>query len=301
MKILFISHFYKPHVGGVEVHLRELIKDLRSKMYEITTITTREPKNLKKKETKNKTKIYRISYPDIKFLGLLKIWVELFKLKKIIKEADLVHIHDVFIWYLPFKLIFPKKKVYITFHGGQDKWPVPIKDKLMVKMAKWLTDGCIAVGEFIEKYYKIKPSFILYGGTEKLKKKRTKKQKDSIVWLGRLDKNTDLPEFLKRFRSLVYGTKRKVVFVGDGELRSECEKYGKVTGFVKNPEKYLKSVETVVPVGYLSYLEAKSRGCKIKTFPTTPIKRDYWKGIKRLKTIPTWDDVVKVYLKLWKS
>ena len=83
-------------------------------------------------------------------------------------------------------------------------------------------------------------------------------------------------------------------------MRKECEKYGKVTGFVKDVSNYLKSAKTVVPVGYLSYLEAKAWGCKIMTFANTPIKHDYWKGIKKLKSIPTWNDVADVYLKLWK-
>ena len=65
-------------------------------------------------------------------------------------------------------------------------------------------------------------------------------------------------------------------------------------------EKYLKTAEYCVPTGYLSYLEAKSYGCKIITFPNNPLKIDYWKEVKLLKTIPTWNEVVKIYLKLWK-
>jgi hypothetical protein len=66
-----------------------------------------------------------------------------------------------------------------------------------------------------------------------------------------------------------------------------------------NPEKFLKTVEYCVPSGYLSYLESKNYGCKIITFPNSPLKIDYWNEIKNLKTIPTWNNISDIYLKLW--
>lgn len=286
MNVVFISHFYKPHVGGVEKHVEKIGERLRVLGHEVIIIAKNHP----------------IKFPNIKFLGLLKIWLELFKLRKVIKKADIVHIHDVFIWYLPFKLIYPRKKVFITFHGGQDIWPVPLKNKFMVQLAEKLTNGNICVGSFIPRYFDIKADKVIYGGVSNQKanaKKINAKLKSTIAWVGRLDKNTDLPEFL-HWLTTCYKLPA-TVFVGDGELRSKCEKYGKVTGLVSDVSKYLKTAETVVPVGYLSYLEAKSWGCKIMVFPKTAIKRDYWKGIERLKSIPTWDDVAKIYLRLWKN
>ena len=35
------------------------------------------------------------------------------------------------------------------------------------------------------------------------------------------------------------------------------------------------------------------------TFANNPLKEDYWNEIKKLKSIPTWDAVADVYLKLW--
>lgn len=282
MNILFISHYSFPHIGGVEKHIDEISKILKKQGNNVSVIS----------ETNN------VSYPHIKFLGLLKIWLEIFKLRKKIENADIVHIHDVFVWYLPFRFIYPKKKVYITFHGGQDIWPIPFKNKLMVKLAAKLTNGNICVGDFIPKYFDIKTDKVIYGAVKKINtKKKNLKLKNSIVWLGRLDKNTDLPGFLSYLKNNKKNL--KVVFVGDGELKFECEEFGKVTGFVKDTSNYLKKAETVVPVGYLSYLEAKNYNCKIKTFPTTPIKKDYWKGIEKVKNIPIWEDIVKIYLNLW--
>lgn len=283
MKILFISHYCLPHIGGVEKHIEKVSEILKKRGHSVTVIAKDHP----------------IKYPNTKILGLLVIWKELFKLRIVIQKADIVHIHDVFIWYLPFRFLYPRKKVYTTFHGGQDVWPVPLKHKILYKLTERLSVGSIAVGGFIEKYYNIKPNYVIYGGVEKIKKQKFKKERNSIIWLGRLDKNTGILEFLSWLKN--NKRKLKVIFLGDGELRDECVKFGKVKGFVSNPLPYLIKAETIAPVGYLSYLEAKQVGAKIKTFATTPIKKDYWKGISKLKDIPTWKDVVSVYLKLWKT
>ena len=108
------------------------------------------------------------------------------------------------------------------------------------------------------------------------------KIKNTIVWLGRQDEDTGINEFKKWLSKQKINY--KVIYVTN----------------VPNPQKYLKTAEYCVPSGYLSYLEAKNMGCKIMTFANNPLKEDYWNEIKLLKTIPTWDEVVNIYLKLWK-
>ena len=275
MKILFISKHKHPHIGGVEVHLRELTKELGKKNHEINTISEED-----------------IKQPKIKIIGLLYIWFWFFKNIRFIKEADIVHIHDVFIWYLPFRFIFPSKKVYITFHGWEGKFPIPLWNIINKRIANKLTHGSIAVGKYIEKYYAIKSDFVIYGGIKSRRRDVIHgiKTLNSIVWLGRTDQDTGYLEFqkwlLKHKQSLPFHGKPKYIV-----------KY--VTN-VKDPEKYLKTAEYCVPSGYLSYLEAKSHGCKIMTFANNPLKEDYWNEIKLLKKIPTWNEVAKVYIKLWR-
>lgn len=292
MKILFLEHYKWPHIGGVEKHVQQVTKYLKQKGHKVRIVSEED-----------------IKYPHIKFLGLFYIWLWLFKNRSLIKQSDIIHIHDVFIWYLPFRFLYPKKKVFTTFHGWECIWPIPQKFILYKRLATKLSVGTIAVGKYIEKYYGIKADVIIYGGASHLGgAKAHPRGVHRIVFVGRLDADTGVVQFLewlknssrqslfKHFRGVI--RQYKIDFVGDGPLRERCKKYGKVHGFC-NPEPYLKRAEIVVPVGYLSYLEAKAAGCKIMTFANTPIKRDYWKGIKRLKKIPTWNDVANVYLKLW--
>ena len=286
MRILFISRYCWPHVGGVERHVERIAESLRRRGNKVTIISEED-----------------IHYPHIKFFGLLYIWFWFFKNRDLIKESDIVHCHDVFIWFLPFRFIFPQKRVFTTFHGGQGIWPIPFYHKILVRLAWRLSNGTVAVGDFIPKYFKIKPDKIVYGAADCCKKTNRKKEK-SVIFLGRLEKETGIYEFLKWIRSLVYGY--KVDFIGDGSLKKQCEKYGTVHGFC-DPAPFLRKAEVCVPGGYLSFLEAKVAGCKIKTFYNSPIKKDYWRAIKKKysvsengKKILTWDKLAEIYLKLWK-
>lgn len=279
MKILFLTRKEYPHIGGVETHVFEISKRIMAKNNKVKVVSEN-----------------NIKYPHIKFLGILYIWLWLFKNKGIIEKSDIIHIHDVFIWYLPFRFLYPSKKVFVTIHGLE--WDNPF-NKLSL-LQKWaavqLSDGSIGVGNFLEKYIRIKFAKILYGGMD-IHRGKYAKVKGSYLYVGRLEENTGLGEFLKYLKNKKYS---KVDFVGDGRMRRQCEKFGKVHGFT-DPNKFYKKAETVVPSGYLTYLEAKSYKCKIKTFYSTPLKKDYWDEILKLKKFMTWDEVADEYLKLWKN
>lgn len=280
MNILFLSRYKWPHVGGVEKHVGEVSSSLSSRGNKLTTISEKE-----------------IKYPHIKILGLFYIWSWLFKSRDLIKRSDIVHCHDVFIWYLPFRFFYPNKPVYTTFHGWEGIFPIPIKNILLKRLAAKLSRGNICVGHYIEKYYGIKANLITYGGAKKINNKRVKKEKDLITFIGRLEKDTGVNEFMKWLNK---NKKYTVNFVGDGSLGKECEKYGKVLGFI-DPAPLLIKSEICVPGGYLGYIEAKSYGCKIMTFYNNQLKKDYWNEIKKVKRISTWKEVADKYLQLWKG
>lgn len=298
MKILFLSHYFYPHIGGVEKHTLEVSRSLIKKGHKVTVLTEKYQKDLKIEETNGGIQIIRFRYSHIKFFGLFSIWIWLFKNRKLILNANIVHCHDVFIWYLPFRFLYPTKKVYTTLHGWEGVWPIPWQNIFLKQIANKLSEGSIAVGRYIEKYYKIKTNKVVYGATSTSTTPIKKKIKNNIVWLGRLEKDTGLPEFLKWLKNSK--SKFKVDFVGDGSLKDDCEKYGKVQGFV-NPEPFLQQAEYCVPGGYLSYIEAIQYGCKIKVFPNNPLKKDYWKEIQKISKFPTWDQLANEYINLYNN
>lgn len=267
MNILFLSKYPTTHIGGVERHIKR-IEDIVERIgHKITTISEEQIRPSHKK-----------------IIGLFYIWLWLFKNRNFIVNADIVHIHDVFIWYLPFRFFYPFKKVYITFHGWEGKFPLSAWSIFNKRIANKLTSGSIAVGKYIEKWYGIKADYVIYGAAQPLAVGRSSlvKTKNSLVFLGRKDADTGYFEFREW-------------------LKSRPELKVKYVTNEPNPEKFLQTAEYCMPSGYLSYLEAKSYRCKIITFSNNPLKEDYWKEIKLLKLIPTWDEVADIYLKLWKN
>ena len=120
MKILFFSRLFYPHIGGVEKHVFEVSKLLVKKGHEVTVITEQYSPELKLRKMIEGIEVFRIpKYKEGKFKKF-KIWKWTLNNNQLIKNADIVHCHDVFFWYLPFRLLFPFKKVITTFHGHED-------------------------------------------------------------------------------------------------------------------------------------------------------------------------------------
>jgi len=278
MNILLFSQSFAPHIGGVENHLNGIIKEFQKNGDRVSVITINS-ENLKNFEIINNVRVYRINYPKIKILGLIKIWLEIFKKRNLIKKADVIHIHDVFIYYLPFKLLFPKKKIITIFHGWENLFPIPKKNILYKKIAQKLSDRTISIGQYINRHYQLsnKNNQISYGAVKipRNTKKIIKKEKKLFLFLGRLEKDTGLETFLKTIDLIKKTEKIKVVFCGDGPLKQKCQKYGEVKGFI-SPEKELAKADFCFVGGYLSMLEAFSYQCQVICSYENQLKKDYW-------------------------
>ncbi len=274
MKVLFLSRFFWPHVGGVEKHIFNVGLELKKKGIDINIVTTKYRSEFKDRENVQGLKIIRFRQPEVKFIGLLYTWFWLFKNINLIIKSDVVHIHDVFIWYLPFRFIFFKKKVYTTIHGWEGKYPIPLKNKILKKLTSFLSNATIVVGDYVSRHYGIKPTLVIYGAVEKKDqffklieknkfKNGLKKRKNILVYVGRLEKNTGVLYFLKFLKILSKKYKNfKVVFCGDGKLSKECRKFGKVVGFV-NPLPFYRMSNFIFTSGYLVIFEALFNKCLV--------------------------------------
>ncbi len=289
MKILFLTHFYYPHIGGVEKHVYEVRKYLERKGNSVKVVSEAD-----------------IKYPKMKFIGLIYIWIWLFRNRNIVQKADIVHVHDVFIWYLPFRFLYPYKKVIATIHGLEWDTPLSKASIWQKKLTFRLSAKTIGVGNFLEKYLGIKFDRIIYGASS-TQRGRLLKNNNSFVYVGRLEKNTGLLKFLSWLKA---NQKSKVDFCGDGELRNQCEKYGKVHGFC-DPIPFLKKAEYCVPGGYLAALEGLSYKCKLKLFWNNKVKEDYWKmspfwklkgnKLEKWAKEQTWEKLANEYLTLYNN
>lgn len=196
MKILFFAPQFYPHIGGVEKHVLEISKRLVEKRSKVTIITeqvdnafqsikapyhskfnsaneAKKTKQAVKSAQINRKKIenfdvYYLRFGKPGFFKKFRIWWQLFKLRDLIKNADIVHCHDVFFWYLPFRFLYPTKPVYTTFHGYETNFPPSKKAIFIRKVSEQLSNGTICVGGYIKKWYGAKPDYVVYGGVNEI-------------------------------------------------------------------------------------------------------------------------------------
>ena len=150
MRIVFLSPRFYPEIGGVEKHAFEVAKRLSKKGHKIAIITEG---NKDERFKMDNIEVHRFYFGKKSWLKKFIIWQKLFSKRNLLKKADVVHCHDVFFWYLPFRFLYPRKKVYTTFHGYETRFPPSKKAVMVRKLSEELSLGNIIVGDYIKKWY----------------------------------------------------------------------------------------------------------------------------------------------------
>ena len=316
MTIVFFSRHFYPQVGGVEKHVLEIGKRLVKQGHKVIVITELE------KNTNNPNyhsasgsarvvgkvqgiEIYRINAGSDNWFKKLRLWKGMWQLRSLVKDADVVHCHDVFFWYLPFRFLFPTKKVYTTFHGYEGNKIPKFKAIFMHKLAEKLSNGNICVGEVLAKWYGTKPTIITYGAVDKSLiiqgSKFLKAQKD-IIFIGRLENETGIMEYLKALNLL----KDKKINLGldvfgDGSLKKAAREYAlenklavNFNGFVPNVTDFIKDYKYVFTSRYLGILEAMALQKPVFAVYDNEIKKDYLQMAPFAKYISITQDAVLI-------
>jgi glycosyltransferase involved in cell wall biosynthesis len=158
MNILFVTDYYKPHIGGVENLFASLTEKLVEGGNNVTCITWKYDKNLKSEEIINGTKVIRIPSPTRLFFSM----IALPKIVQAARKADLIHTStysSAFGALIAAKLT--RKKVIITVHEvwGTLWLQLPYLSWFEKKVFSWLEkllfklnfDTYIAVSDFTKK------------------------------------------------------------------------------------------------------------------------------------------------------
>ena len=293
MKVLFLSRRFYPEIGGVEKHTLEIGKRLVKKGYKVTVIAEKPQithsldKHSSSSSAKATGSVAGIHYVKIdackdNWFKKFRIWKELWRYRRLIRESDIVHCHDVFFWYLPFRFIFPTKKVFTTFHGYEGNKIPGKKAVFMHKLAEKLSRGNICVGYFLKKWYGTKATFVIYGAVD-LNKFKAKNSKNEAVFVGRLEKETGIMKYLEALRILKdKKIDLKLTVLGSGFLDKDAKRYAKENslnvdfeGFVENVEDYINSAKFVFVSRYLGILEAIAAKKLVFAEYNNAIKKDY--------------------------
>jgi len=295
-QLLVITPYFYPHLGGVEKHVFKTSQLLKQRGWSIDIITQQHEPRLPVKEQVQGLAVRRLRFPQVKFLGLLSIWWQLLtKYWSLFAKAEVIHVHDVMIWVLFLRLLFPSKNWVLTMHGWEGVYPIPKKNVWLKRLSARLATKVVLVGEYIGQYYGVKSDLVIYGGVDetdilteaevKQKQQLKAKQKLRLVYVGRLAEDTGLRLLLQAWSKLSAEIKAKleVTFVGDGELRAECEIEGKVLGWVneKVVKRELRLASICFASGYLSALEAMAAGCVVVVGAENELKEAYWQGWKK--------------------
>ncbi|MCB9801553.1 MAG: glycosyltransferase family 4 protein [Pseudomonadales bacterium] len=283
MKILHLCRYYTPHIGGVETHVAKVSQQLRKKNHDIQVITQSHNQDLAESEVLDGILAHRLPFSaeDRKF----PTWKWFWNNRELLFHADIIHIHDVFWWVIPLLplLWYRQKKLYMTFHGYEGNE----NPRLFAKFWHWaaykLTLGNICVGGFHTKWYGVTPTYITYGAVNAPKIKALPHKKNTLIaFVGRLEVDNGIMQYLKAFRHLAGQHTLHLDIFGDGSLRKKGENYAKkhdlpVTfhGFVPDVSEKIGRYEVVFASRYLSILEGLANECRVIAQHTNELQYDY--------------------------
>lgn len=275
MNIIFFTRLYYPHIGGVEKHVKRLAETLTAQKHKLTIITEQYSSQLPEHETKNNITILRILVPQSAKHKKFYIWKWILLHRKLFIEADILHVHDVVFWLYPFKLLRPRTKIFATFHGWEGIFPIPFLNIVKRMLDAHLCSGNICIGDYISKWYHVKPSIVSYGAVDINVQKRVVLPRNKLLFLGRLDKDTGYTECIQRYNNLKPKLNWSLTVAGNGPLRVLKPKDSMYLGFIKNPYKEMLSAKYIYTTGYLGILEALYLKKPVLCSYDNPVKKDY--------------------------
>ncbi len=272
MKIIFVAPSFYPAAGGVETHLRHVVKILTGRGHKLVILVRYAPQ-IPRRQTVDGAVVLRLP----RRLKTLWLWTH----RRELARPDAIHFHDL---YLPaLKKLYPTARLVQTFHGYEG---FPVQPEA-IKVRQWIRSQvpyCIAVGAFIEKWYGTKCEAVIYGGVENPPPAIAKIQPAyAAVFVGRLEPDTGFKTYLEAWELInKQDAKAKLLVVGDGSLNGWAQDFVRrhqlqveFKGRVDSVWESLAAGKVAFVSGYLAILEAGVLGKPIVAFYDTPIKKDY--------------------------
>lgn len=318
MTVLFLSRLFYPHIGGVEKHVLEISKILVKNGHEVTVITEKLPKTYSNtyhsgRVSANmmgeveKIKIFRINPGKDNWFKKFRIWKELLRHRTLIANADIVHCHDVFFWFIPFLIRYPFKPVYTTFHGYEGN-KIPGKRAIaMYRISEIFSKGNICIGEFFKKWYGAKPTYVSFGAAKTVGNGINKgREGNKFLYIGRLEEEAGILQYLKALKILKDKKYKFTLDVyGDGSQRNKAENYSKQNelnvifkGFDPNAEKYIQKYDFIFVSRYLGILEALTNKRLVFAMYNNKIKKDYLEMTPFKNSIYICEDYLELIRKI---
>jgi glycosyltransferase involved in cell wall biosynthesis len=292
-KVVHVAQYYAPHGGGVESHLVQLNKLLIDRGYQVSVIASQHDQQLPLTEGMDGVTVHRLpvgSTVSSAFSYKLNMWFEIVRRINVLRNADIIQVHDVMWWLLP---VWPliAHKVFMIFHGWEGIFPIPWHVKLQRWVWAKLAKKTIHVGTYLQQFYWDKPDRIIFGAVDKKfivePSHRQHGKGHKFVYIGRLVAENELEKYVELAAQLQKKLPDgEVLWLGDGPYKEACAKVGKTVGFVSDVLPYLDDADVVFATSYLSTMQAQARGKIVCALYSHPLKK------ATLTTFPTADSML---------
>ncbi len=285
MKIIMVTQFFHPHIGGIERHVLHVAKDLIEREDEVRIITWRYDNRLPEIEEIEGVNVHRIL--DEGWYGgtlrRLRGWRGMWASRKIWMDADAIHFHDytpLIEWYLPFLVL--NRRIFITFHGYEG-YPIPRFSILLRRFSHLITRDAICAGDYIPAYYGTSCRYVTYGGVE-IDARGSPGDRRDAVFLGSLRRDTGILGYIEALSILKSKWSVDLVLniIGDGPLREQVitlagEKGVQLEfhGLRPDPAPFLASSRVALVDSYLAILESMAMRTPVFSYYDNPLKKDY--------------------------
>lgn len=261
MKFLFLTASFYPHRGGVERHAGEVACELIRRGHEVSVVTESAlPQETR--DTHDGIRIVRVFFGATGKLKKFRIWLRMVRddMRSMVDQADVVVCHDVFVWYVPMRFLFPHKRVLTVFHGYETRVP-PLRSAVWIRrMSALLSTKVMHVGSYVHTWYGTRADVTLYEPGSSIHhqpKGDPIKKPVRIALIGRLADDMGIGVYAEAFTHLRdWGVAYKLDVYGSGPLESVLEPFGKLHGVVDDVEGAIRNADVVCASGYLSLFEA---------------------------------------------
>jgi len=275
LRVLMLSPSYFPRTGGVEKHVRCVVRELTARGLAVRLATPRCQTDWPEHETIDGIEVTRLpldTRAGRKALAPLVSW------------SRIVHTHDAYPflkYYLPFRLWDSHRPAFVTFHG-YERYPIPLEARVLRRVVLWFTRGSICAGAFIPKWYRFRSTHITHGGVDAPPERPS--LGEGAVFVGRLEPDTGFLKYLEALRLLQEEHSLTLLLdvCGDGSLRGQGEEFARahrlaVTfhGRVPDAAPCFARAQVAFVDGLLAMLEAMASGAVVFATYDNPLKEDY--------------------------
>ena len=265
MNIVFFANRFLPDIGGVELTVDRLSRQLLMLGHTVKIIT--ESFGAQRTGCGSSPAVDELHVPLRRPFTRVLYWRWMWNHRREFASADALHFHDygTFIhWFLPLWFVVRKPVYVMTFHGF-DSWPIRLHDRMFRRISSWCMDATFGSGSYLRHYYHHRIDYTYVGAPMRAPLAGFHpRSRHVVLYIGRLAEDTQLQETVECLGRV---TEAEAIactleLVGDGPLRDTLQELASehltvhFHGQLDDPTLLLQRADWIITTGLLSVLDA---------------------------------------------